>query len=202
MKKEIRLFDGKKIAKIDYALFTCYELYVHRFTEHTPEYFSHVLELTEEMSGEELSEKLSEALYEDIYMMTVMEDELVVAMRATLNGAEKVSVDDVEAELKQCKLLEKEKYKNRGILLTIQAKENPYIETDLIKKCLACLYKSLKCIEGTLWIDKNMRDNLVQELEVIIGKTSLDELENLLNNFVNGIFGVIKFGEVLDVQYD
>lgn len=82
MIKQIPLFGGRKTASIDLDLYIEYEQKVHKFGEHTIPYLEHVLDLTEDMSEEELSKKLTEALEEDIMMMSIP----VEVLRAALNG--------------------------------------------------------------------------------------------------------------------
>ena len=65
MDKTYKVFDGKKTLVIPHAVFAEYEEKVGAFTENTANYFMVVLDLTEDMTNEELSDAVIAAMKED-----------------------------------------------------------------------------------------------------------------------------------------
>jgi hypothetical protein len=187
MKKELYLFEGKKAVKIDYELYNCYELFVDEFTDRKLEYLTHVLELTEDMSEQKLSECISEVLYEEIYMITLMEDDLIAAMKKMIaEEKQKIKVVKVKDEMPEdIKDLLNQK---EVIKLTICARKDAHISSKRIEKGLACLYKCIKCTDIPLWIEKRVEENIAKEISVVVEETRLSEIMELIRSYVCVVF--------------
>lgn len=187
MKKELYLFKGKKVVKIDYELYNCYELFVDEFTDRKLEYLTHVLGLTEDMSERKLSESLTEAIYEDIYMRTLMEDDLIAAMKKML-AEEKQGIKVVEVKNEIPEEVEELLNQKQAIKLTICAREDVHIPKERIERGLACLYRCIKCSDIPIWVGKRVESDLLKEMSVIMEDARLPEIMGLISNYVDEVF--------------
>lgn len=188
MKKELYLFEGKKVVAIDYELYKCYEIFVDEFSDRKMMYLSYVLDLTEDMSEKELAERISEAIYEEIYMRTLMEDDLIVAMKKMLAEANK-EIKVVEGRNEMPEEIKELLDSGRVVKMTIYARNDSFISQLRIEKGFACLYKAIKCSDLAIWVEKKVENDIAKELNVIVEENKVSELMDLIRNYVYMVFG-------------
>jgi hypothetical protein len=179
-------------------LYNCYELFVDELTDRNLQYLTHVLGLAEDMPERELSERISKAMYEDVYIRTLMEDDLMAAIRKML-AEEQQEIKVVEAKKPMPEEIKKLLSHREEIKLTICARDDAHICRERIERRLACLYKCIKCSDMVLWMEKKLEDDIAKEISVIVEGARLPEIMKLIGNYVSEVFECEEVADVLRV---
>ena len=90
----------------------------------------------------------------------------------------------------------------KGIHLTIRAREESFISKERIERCLAGLYKSIKYSNEYLSLEKRIENDIVTEITMVVTVTKLLEVEELIRNFVDEIFECDEVEDVLEIIYE
>ena len=92
----------------------------------------------------------------------------------------KVEESAYEMPKEVCELLANKKLNK----VTLSARMDWGISKERIEKCFAGLYKSIKYSNLASWLGKNVEDDVVKEIHIVLEEAKIIDLKNLIRNFV------------------